>query len=153
VAAVHAGYAKRRHDLLRAGVRLFELKPTATEELPPERTGVGSSSSSGLHAKTFAVDRSRIFVGSFNFDMRSALLNPEMGLVIDSPALAQAMADGFDTGVPLAAYEVVLTPDGSLQWIERTAGGEKRYDTEPGTSFLKRLGVGTLSILPIDWLL
>ena len=153
VAAVHAGYAKRRHDLLRAGVRLYELKPTATEELPSDKTGVGSSSSSGLHAKTFAVDRSRIFVGSFNFDMRSALLNTEMGLVIDSPTLAQAMAEGFDTGVPLAAYEVVLTPDGSLQWIERTAGGEKRYDTEPGTSFLKRLGVGTLSILPIDWLL
>ena len=154
VAAVHAGYAKRRHDLLRAGVQLFELKPTATEDLPSEKTGVGSSSSSGLHAKTFAVDRSRIFVGSFNFDLRSALLNTEMGLVLDSPALAQAMADGFDTGVPLAAYEVVLAPDGrSLQWIERTAAGEKRYDTEPGTSFLKRLGVGTMSILPIDWLL
>jgi putative cardiolipin synthase len=153
VSAVHAGYAKRRHDLLRAGVRLYELKPTATEELPSDKTGVGSSSSSGLHAKTFAVDRSRIFVGSFNFDMRSALLNTEMGLVIDSPTLAQAMAEGFDKTVPLAAYEVVLTPDGSLQWIERTSAGEKRYDTEPGTSFLKRLGVGTMSILPIDWLL
>jgi putative cardiolipin synthase len=154
VSAVHAGYAKRRHDLLRGGVQLFELKPTAAQELPAERTGVGSSSSSGLHAKTFAVDRARVFVGSFNFDMRSALLNTEMGLVIDSPALAQAMAEGFDTRVPLAAYEVVLGPDGSsLQWIERTAAGEKRYDTEPGTSFLKRLGVGTMSILPIDWLL
>jgi putative cardiolipin synthase len=154
VSAVHAGYAKRRHDLLRGGVQLYELKPTATAELPGDKTGVGSSSSSGLHAKTFAVDRARIFVGSFNFDMRSALLNTEMGLVIDSPALAQAMAEGFDSGVPLAAYEVVLAPDGhSLQWIERTAAGEKRYDTEPGTSFLKRLGVGTMAILPIDWLL
>jgi putative cardiolipin synthase len=56
--------------------------------------------------------------------------------------------------VPLAAYEVVLGPDGrSLQWIERTPTGEKRYDTEPGTSFFKRLGVGTMSILPIEWLL
>ena len=154
VSAVHAGYAKRRHDLLRGGVQLFELKPTATQELPADRTGVGSSSTSGLHAKTFAVDRTRIFVGSFNFDLRSALLNTEMGLVIDSPLLAQAMAEGFDTGVPLAAYEVVLAPDGSsLQWIERTAAGERRYDTEPETSFLKRLGVGTMSILPIDWLL
>lgn len=154
VAAVHAGYAKRRIELLRAGVRLFELKPTATEELPSVKTGVGSSSSSGLHAKTFAVDRTRIFVGSFNFDLRSALLNTEMGLVIDSPALAKALADGFDTIVPLAAYEVVLAPDGSsLLWIERSAAAEKRYHTEPGTSFLKRLGVGTMSLLPIDWLL
>jgi putative cardiolipin synthase len=77
-----------------------------------------------------------------------------MGLVIDSPLLAQAMAEGFDTGVALAAHEVVPAADGrSRQWSERTAAGEKRYDTEPETSFLKRLGVGTMSILPIDWLL
>ena len=58
------------------------------------------SASAGLHAKTFAVDRSRIFVGSFNFDQRSALLNTEMGLVIDSPTLAQRLAETFDTLVP-----------------------------------------------------
>jgi putative cardiolipin synthase len=154
VAAVHAGYTRRRVDLLRAGVRLYELKPTATEQLPSDKNGVGSGSSSGLHAKTFAVDRSRIFVGSFNFDLRSALLNTEMGLVIDSPTLAQTLADSFDRTVPLAAYEVVLAPDGTrLQWIERSAAGEKRYDTEPGTSLLKRTGVGVLSLLPIEWLL
>jgi putative cardiolipin synthase len=154
VAAVHAGYAKRRRDLLRAGIRLCELRPTATEELPSTRDGVGSSSSSGLHAKTFAVDGARIFVGSFNFDLRSVLLNTELGLAIDSPALAKAMADAFDRTVPRVAYEVVLAPDGgSLQWIERTAAGEKRYDTEPETSWLRRTGVGVLSVLPIDWLL
>ena len=94
---------------------------------------MGSSSSSGLHAKTFAVDGERIFVGSFNFDPRSALLNTEMGLVIDSPVLAQRLAEGFDTDVPWIAYEVRLAPDGrSLQWVERSAAGEKVYDTEPG---------------------
>lgn len=154
VSAVHAGYAKRRPDLLRGGAQLFELKPTATQELPAYKSGVGSSSSSGLHAKTFAVDRARVFVGSFNFDLRSALLNTEMGLVVDSPSLALQMAEGFDGTVPLAAYEVVLAPDRkSLQWIERTSGGEKRHDTEPGTTFFKRLGVGVMSVLPIDWLL
>ena len=154
VVAVHAGYAKRRRDLLRAGVRLYELRPTATEELPSTRNGVGSSSSSGLHAKTFAVDGARIFVGSFNFDLRSLLLNTELGLAIDSPALAVAMADAFDRTVPRAAYEVVLAPDGrSLQWIERTAAGEKRYDTEPEANWLRRTGVGVMSLLPIEWLL
>jgi len=130
---VHAGYAKRRHDLLRAGVRLYELKPTAGREAHGEKSGIGSSSSSALHAKTFAVDRSRIFVGSFNFDLRSALLNTELGLVIDSPALARRLAELFDTTVATAAYEVRLKPDdGSLEWIERTASGETRHDTEPG---------------------
>ena len=154
VSAVHAGYAKRRVELLRAGVRLYELKPTAGQELPDSRTGTGSNSSSGLHAKTFAVDRDRIFVGSFNFDPRSALLNTEMGLVIDSQVLARGLAEGFDTDVPLVAYEVRLAPDGrSLQWVERSAAGEKVFDTEPETSAMRRLGVGVMSVLPIEWLL
>jgi cardiolipin synthase C len=154
VGAVHAGYAKRRHDLLRAGIRLYELKPTAGMELRDDRSGLVSSSSSGLHAKTFAVDHRRIFVGSFNFDPRSALLNTEMGLVIDSPRLAQALAEGFDQDVPMAAYQVRLAADGrGLQWIERTAAGEKIHDIEPETSLFRRMGVGMLSTLPIDWLL
>jgi putative cardiolipin synthase len=154
VSAVHSGYAKRRLDLLQAGVRLYELKPSANKDASADSGGFGSSSSSGLHAKTFAVDRERIFVGSFNFDMRSALLNTEMGLVVDSPELALQMAEGFDRAVPLVAYQVVLGPDGkTLQWIERTAAGEKVYDTEPETGLFKRIGVDVMSILPIEWLL
>ena len=100
------------------------------------------------------MDRNRIFVGSFNFDQRSARLNTEMGLVIDSPTLARALAEAFDTIVPLAAYEVRLAPEGrGLEWIERSAAGEKRYDTEPETTWLLRAKVEFLSILPIEWLL
>jgi putative cardiolipin synthase len=107
-----------------------------------------------LHAKTFAVDRSRIFVGSFNFDQRSALLNTEMGLVIESPVLAPRLAAFFDAELPMIAYEVQLTPDGGdLVWIERTASGEKRYDTDPETSWFLRRQVDIMSILPIEWLL
>ena len=154
VAAVHAGYAKRREALLRAGVQLFELKPTAERDSRDEKSRVGSSSSSGLHAKTFAVDRSRSFVGSFNFDQRSARLNTEMGLVIESPTLAQRLAEFFDTVVPFAAYEVRLAADGrSLEWIERTGSEVKRYDTEPETRWFRRFRVDFMSILPIEWLL
>jgi putative cardiolipin synthase len=151
---VFAGYAKRREDLHRAGVQLYEMKTTAAREAPDEKVKFGSSSSAALHAKTFAVDRRRIFVGSFNFDQRSARLNTEMGLVIDSPALAQRLAEGFDTSVPVVAYEVRFGPDGrSLEWIERTATGEARYDTEPGTTWFQRRSVDVLSIFPIDWML
>lgn len=155
VKAVHAGYAKRRKDLLRAGVTLYELKPTAARETDEHsQPWFGSGSLAALHAKTFAVDRSRGFVGSFNFDPRSELLNTEMGLVIDSPTFAQRLAETFDTVVPLVAYEVRLAPDGrTLYWIERTASGEVRYDTEPGTNPLLRLGVDILRLLPIDSLL
>jgi putative cardiolipin synthase len=151
---VHAGYAKRRLDLLRAGVSLYELKPTATEAVRKDGDALGSSSSAGLHAKTFAVDRERIFVGSFNFDQRSAHLNTEMGMVIASPALAEGLADVFDTTAGAIAYEVRIAPGGrSLEWIERTPSGERVHATEPGTTWSQRAKVEWLSLLPIEWLL
>ena len=154
VAAVHAGYAKRRVDLLRAGVRLYELRPTTMQKDEKEKKSFGGSSAASLHAKTFAVDGKRAFVGSFNFDPRSARLNTEMGLVIRSPVLAQRMQAALDAALPEGAYEVRLAEDGrSLYWIERTPAGEKRYDSEPGVGLLKRLGVGFLSLLPFEWLL
>lgn len=152
VGAVHAGYAKRRKALLRAGVRLYELRRAAVAK-PPGDKRIGGSSSASLHAKTFQIDGERIFVGSFNFDPRSATLNTEMGLVIDSAVLAGNLQAFFDTEVPLVAYEVRLTDDGGLQWIERTPQGEKVHHTEPGASALRRAGIGFLSILPIEWLL
>jgi putative cardiolipin synthase len=152
VKAVHAGYSKRREDLLRAGIELYEIKPT--KSLEDNLTWLGSGSLSALHAKTLAVDRSRGFVGSFNFDPRSKLLNTEMGLVIDSPTLAGRLAEAFDTTVPRVAYEVRLkSDDRTLYWVERTPSGEVDYDTDPGTSWLLRRGVDILRFLPIDSLL
>ena len=118
------------------------------------KSKAGTSSDSSLHAKTFALDGGRIFVGSFNFDLRSALLNTEMGLVMASPLLAGQLVAAFDDKVPLLAYEVVLAADGhSLEWIERTPAGEVRHTTEPETTFWRRLGVEMMSVLPIDWML
>jgi putative cardiolipin synthase len=148
VAAVHAGYAKRRRALLKAGVTLYELRSSRSVRTP---ASFGSSGSS-LHAKTFAVDRTRIFIGSFNFDPRSATLNTEMGFVIDSPGIAQALATVFDRDVPAYAYEVELTADGET-WLERRDGKTIRYTTEPHASFGKRAATSLLAWLPIEWLL
>ena len=153
VAAVHAGYAKRRHALLRAGVRLFELKRSWTHQNEPKRTGITGSSTSSLHAKAFAVDLARVFVGSFNLDPRSAELNTEMGFVIDSPELAQRLSTVLDARTMERAYEVRLSPEGRLYWLERGAAGVIRHDSEPGATFLKRGVVQFMSLLPIDWLL
>jgi len=152
---VHAGYMTRRMDLLRAGVVLWELKPTVATLAVETKHRFGSGGVAGLHAKTFAVDNARIFVGSFNFDQRSAHLNTEMGMVIDSPEIASQLGDFFEKTVPQMAYEVRLAPDGeNLVWIERIPGGaEKRYDSDPETDGWMRFKVQFLSILPIDWLL
>jgi putative cardiolipin synthase len=154
VPAVHAGYAKRRCDLLRAGVKLYEFKPLGAEPKAKTKSRAGSSSAGQLHAKTFAVDRQRIFVGSFNFDQRSAHLNTEMGLVIDSPALAERLATEFETKIPNLAYEAVVgANDHCPEWIERTPEGEMRYDIEPGTTAGQRAKIQFLEVLPIEWLL
>jgi putative cardiolipin synthase len=172
VAAVHAGYAKRRKALLKSGVVLYELRRGAAA-VPvsgpaeqrlfsggsggsgsPGSGGSGSSGGASLHAKTFAVDRDRLFVGSFNFDPRSAALNTEMGLVLASPALAARLAEAFERQIPLVAYEVKLSPEGrGLVWIERSAGREIVHTTEPGTTGFQRFSVGAMALLPIDWLL
>ncbi|WP_226687676.1 phospholipase D family protein [Stutzerimonas stutzeri] len=152
VAAVHAGYAKRRKDLLRAGIELYELRRLA-ENGPKDRAGPLGSSGSSLHAKTFAVDRERVFVGSFNFDPRSANLNTELGFIIDSPQLAARIESMFDEQIPAAAYEVRLSERGRLYWLERRDGSTVRHDNEPEVGFWKRASVTLLSWLPIEWLL
>ncbi|MBV9891787.1 MAG: hypothetical protein JO090_12990 [Rhizobacter sp.] len=115
----------------------------------------GSGGASGLHAKTYAVDGRRIFVGSFNFDPRSGRPNTELGVVIESRALAGRLEAAFDELVPQRAYEVRLARDGeALQWIKRSAAGEQtRYEHEPQTSALKRFSVQILSVLQIKWML
>ena len=152
VAAVHAGYAKRRKPLLEAGISLFELK-RASSGRSPKNHRLRASSGSSLHAKTFSVDRSRVFIGSFNIDPRSARLNTEMGFLIESPTVAQAIAEKFAGKTPAHAYRVQLGDDGTLQWVEHLEGKELVHGREPCASFWRRTGVFVMSVLPIEWLL
>lgn len=154
VSVVHSGYAKRREALLASGVQLFEMRRAGDEVQRHRGLGPFGSSGSSLHAKTFAVDDHRVFVGSFNFDPRSAHLNTELGLVIDSPPLARAISHTFDTRIPADAYHVLLDEHGRLYWLEPTPdGGFIRHDSEPGASLWQRLSVWFLSLLPLEPLL
>jgi putative cardiolipin synthase len=153
VAVVHSGYAKRRKDLLAAGVELYEMKRAVQGVERNKSMGPFGSSGSSLHAKTFAVDGERVFVGSFNFDPRSARLNTEMGVVIESPALAQRLVERLDRDLPSIAWEVRLRDDGALEWIGHEGAGEVRYATEPQTTAMRRAWIRALSALPIDGLL
>lgn len=153
VLPVHAGYAKRRKDLLEAGIKLFETKSTSTSTSPARQNTRFGSSGSSLHAKTFAVDRARAFVGSFNFDPRSAKLNTELGFVIESPTMAARISDAFKSSVLSRAYEVHLSDKGALYWTEEIDGKTIRHNTEPNTTFLQRAAVQFITILPVEWLL
>jgi len=158
VAIVHAGYSKRRRRLLRAGIALHELQRTAPRRSRRERRKrrdrrITGSPGSSLHAKTFAIDRTRVFIGSFNFDERSARLNTEMGFLIDSPELAQGLADWFLREVPDRSYRVELVGRRKLRWREWREDAEIVHDVEPGTRFWRRAWVACLAWLPIDRLL
>ena len=158
--AVHSGYASRRRALLVGGVQLFELKPVpgAKQSL----TESGRSSGISLHAKTMVVDRRQVFVGSMNMDQRSKLLNTEMGLIVDSPALADAVVEFLHRiSLPANAYSVSLkTPStatregsGELLWTTSEGGKEVVLDHEPEASVARRAEVLLMKILPIDSLL
>ncbi|MDQ3797757.1 MAG: phospholipase D family protein, partial [Pseudomonadota bacterium] len=152
VAIVHAFYAKWRKPMVKAGIALFEIKsPSPVPSFGGSQLPI--SSGSIVHAKTFSVDRSRVFVGSFNFDPRSARLNTELGFVIDSPALAQRIAHAFTTRIPARAYKVRLSDEGALQWVEQRGAKTLVHNEEPGTSFWRRLVVSVMSVLPIEGLL
>ncbi|ADJ27229.1 phospholipase D/Transphosphatidylase [Nitrosococcus watsonii C-113] len=148
VAAVHAGYARYRKTLLEAGIVLYEMRSGNAKT----NMAVFGSSAASLHAKTFSIDGERVFVGSFNFDPRSAQLNTELGFVIESAILAQRIAAQFNTA-PQYAYRVMLSNDGNVYWLEQCDGKTLRHDEEPYTSIWKRMGVRLLSIMPIEWLL
>jgi cardiolipin synthase C len=151
VAPVYAHYRSYRTELLKAGVTLYELRRSPAQQ----RAGGAGVSAASLHGKTFAVDGEQIFVGSFNFDPRSANVNTEIGLVIDSVALATELGRAFHETLPLIAYRLELDPQGHLVWIEARGGGQAplRYTREPGSGFVRGIWVGVLSILPVEGLL
>lgn len=151
VLAVHAGYVRQRRSLLEAGVSLYELKMTTSQA--GGNAGPLGSSGSSLHAKTFTIDDRRVFIGSFNFDPRSARLNTEQGFIIDDPGLAIRIREAFEQRVPQMAYHVELSPDGQLVWEIQEDNKTLRLTQEPNSHWWQRGLVWFISKLPVEWLL
>lgn len=155
VIMVHSGYSKYRRQLLEAGAQLYELKlrGNAQSATGYQVNPLGWSGAS-LHAKTFAVDGSKIFIGSFNFDPRSAMLNCEMGLLIDSETLAKKIGDAFDGPLDQVSYRPQLTPENKMIWKESLADGDMNiYQEEPGATWLQQIALTVIGTLPVEWML
>lgn len=154
VLLVHAGYVWKRDPLLEAGVELLELKSGRDRIAEADDFGILGSSTTSLHAKTFIIDGEKIFIGSFNFDPRSAHLNCEMGFLIESPTISALMSGQIDEYAAVAAYRVSRDASGTLQWIETDEDGNQiRHTSEPRTSVPARLLVRVVGWLPITWML
>jgi len=152
-----SGYVKFRVGLLKDGVELYEIRSMLGNTRGSGETALVSRYGNyGLHAKLLVFDRKRIFVGSMNFDQRSKHLNTEIGLIIDSPELAEQTVVRFDNMVrPENVYalrwrDAAAGVPAHLVWDTREDGKAVEYTQEPARSSLQRFDVRFLSWLPLD---
>jgi putative cardiolipin synthase len=144
---VHGGYAPSRKPLLRVGVKIYEVRPDA--EVSGSEIVAASGAKSTLHTKAFIVDRKELFIGSFNFDPRSANINTELGVIIKSPEMAEVFAEIIDSKTDSQAYEVFLNEKDQLRWRSFENGQEVIDTKEPRTTWWQRFVAGFMRMLPI----
>ncbi|MEO5587003.1 MAG: phospholipase D family protein [Novosphingobium sp.] len=156
VGLVHAGYAPYRKWLLQRGIELFEMP--APDDAPKKTTAKfirsGSMRARGfsgksLHAKLYIVDRRYLYVGSANFDPRSARLNTELGFVIESATLSEQLVEAFEAASH-KSYRLGLSSDGALSWTDERDDRPLPERTEPGTNLFTRTMIALLAKLSID---
>lgn len=142
---VNGAYARYRPEMLKLGVELHEISPTLA--VKRKRLGLFGTSRGALHVKMAIVDYKAMFLGSMNLDARSATLNTELGLIIESPELVAQILPRMDRA---SGYNVKLGTDGqSVEWIEEDGDGDPRTNIvhleEPETTAWLRFKVWLLS--------
>lgn len=150
VLAAQTGHSKNRKKLVDAGMDLYEMRPDAAVVLE-QVASQGKNATTTLHTKALVIDEKKAFVGSFNLDPRSADINSEIGIMIESPVFARQLKAFLDEGVREEnAYRVTAGKSGGLIW-ETTVDGEPRsWNRDPETSWFKRFMAGAIELLPIQ---
>jgi putative cardiolipin synthase len=144
--SVHAVYARYRKPLLRQGVELYELRPIEEGNV----VGEADPARLTLHSKVAVVDRLSVFVGSFNLDPRSLYINTELGMVVESDVIGEAMASSGLESLKTVAYRLQLNKRGRLNWHYRSGGEDLVARTEPDTSLWRRILTRLMGLLPIE---
>ena len=130
---VHSGYRPSRKPLLKAGVKIYEVRPDA--DVAGAELVAASGAKATLHTKAFLVDDREVFIGSFNFDPRSAYINTESGVIIRSEQLAAQFERAVRESIPYQSYELFLNEDDKLRWRDPRPGVDKIWDKEPETTW------------------
>jgi putative cardiolipin synthase len=146
VVAVHGAYASYRKPLLRSGVELFELRP----DMPAQRASLFGSKGASLHTKAFTVDRRTGFIGSFNFDPRSASLNTEMGVLFSDRTLVEQVNSVVHQQTTSASAFRVSLIDDRVAWSDHAKIGDAPGVCEPSASRWRRFAAGVIRILPLE---
>lgn len=151
-----AAYAHYRLPMLTDGADLYEVRSMLGSQHGSGQTArISGFGNYGLHAKLFVFDREKLFIGSMNFDQRSKRLNTEIGLIIDSPELAQQTAARFEKmTLPENAYTLSLRdlgsgPSPSVVWDTVVDGKTLEYTQDPARSSSQRIKMKLLGLLPV----
>ena len=150
---VYWRYSKYRLEMLKIGVLLYEVSPTLAHEVG--LFGAFGLSFRRLHAKVAVIDRQRLFIGSMNFDPRSAWSNTESGLMVESPQLANQVADLLNENGNAGIYRLRLAADGeTIEWVALGNDGREHAVTEePDHNWLERLKLWLIGPLASEELL
>jgi putative cardiolipin synthase len=144
--AAHAAYRGHVNRLVGHGADLHEVRPTAADRQLYMRSPVDEKQL-GLHAKLLLVDADMVFIGSCNLDPRSLRINTEVGLIIESEALNQALRAALAIDFePRNAWAVQRSDNGKLVWI----GDDQVLTHQPADSLIQRLEDWFVGLLPID---
>ncbi|ALH95266.1 phospholipase D-like domain-containing protein [Acinetobacter equi] len=163
VSVVHAFYAKYREELLANNVELYEflyapdqenLNSNLEEFSQKAKVSLKGLSRSSLHAKLMAIDEKQVFIGSFNFDPRSSYLNSEIGVLLNSPALAKGVHETMDDHLSKYAYKLILDANQKINWQLTKPNGEVRTLTkEPKMRWYHKALLKITSWLPVEGLM
>ncbi|MDB6000153.1 MAG: phospholipase D/Transphosphatidylase [Rhizobacter sp.] len=133
---VYFAYWSRLKALLDAGVRVEELSPSLSVQR--HRLGLFGQRQGALHMKNAVVDDREVFLGSMNLDPRSAKLNTELGLIVESQEMAAQLNAFADNG---SWYRLRRSAQsGDIEWVrDDGAGGEIVLRVPPETTGWQRL--------------
>ena len=147
VPAVNSHYKKWRKPILETGSELFELRHDAkiqsVADTPPTR-----SEFVGLHSKAMVIDRKEVYIGSMNFDPRSAWINTEMGVFIESRGLGEALARLIERDIqPANSWQVELDENGGLRWVN----DEETVTSQPARNWWQRVEDVLFMVVPKEY--
>ena len=143
---VHSAYARYRHDIIEAGVELYEIRVDSSRV--PKGSDQQGYDAVTLHTKALLVDRRDTFVGSLNLDPRSIDINTEMGVLIESADLTTGLAERLFLNLPGYTYRVTENEKGKLRWTALINGEEVVEKQEPQTSGWLRFKAFLFRIAP-----
>ena len=105
------------------------------------------SSFASLHSKTMVFDEKVSWIGSFNLDPRSILLNSEVVAVFENETFAKELVQMIKKDIK-NSWELKLL-DGETVWIAKDENGNEIIEHKsPDTTFFKRLITKILKIIP-----